>query len=319
MSESEMLEATEKVAHEAGKGSAETRQPDREDVVLGLSPSGFHRLAYADWGPIDDKRPIICVHGLTRQGRDFDHLAARLVAAGRRVVCPDLPGRGRSGWISNPDHYGLPQYCADMNALIARLGVSDVDWVGTSLGGLIGMIMAGCSGSIVRKLVINDIGPFVTSTGLRRIGQYIGKMPSLLKTIEEAETYFRTVLAPYGKLADLHWRHLTEHSVHWDDTRQGYVLLYDPAIAKGFRLPWFQPLDLWAYWEAIRCPVLLLRGKHSDLLSFDLVVEMRKRNAMVNAFQFDDCGHVPPLMATDQIDVVAQFLLKKSISGLGEN
>lgn len=205
-----------------------------------------------------------------------------------------------------------------MNAIIARLDVTEVDWVGTSLGGLIGMIMAGFPGSIVRKLVINDIGPFVSSNGLQRIGQYIGNMPSLFKTIEEAETYFRKVLAPYGRLADEHWQHLAEHSVRWDEARQGYALLCDPAIAKGFRLPWFQSLNLWAYWEAIKVPTLVLRGQHSDLLSFDLAAEMRKRNPMANVFQFDDCGHVPPLMAADQIDVVAQFLLKDTVSGFAE-
>jgi pimeloyl-ACP methyl ester carboxylesterase len=294
---------------------SKSRQPDREGIVLGLSPAGFHRLSYADWGPLDDQRPIICVHGLTRQGRDFDHLAARLVVAGRRVICPNLPGRGRSGWIGHPDHYALPQYCADMNALIARLGVCEIDWVGTSLGGLIGMIMAGFSGGIVRKLVINDIGPFASSSGLQRIGQYIGSMPSVFATIADAEKYFRTVLAPYGKLADEHWRHLTEHSVRWDEARRGYVLLCDPTIAKGFRSPWFQPLNLWGYWEAIKVPVLVLRGVHSDLLSFDLAVEMRKRNRMANVFQFDDCGHVPPLMAVEQIDVVARFLLDDARSG----
>jgi len=313
-----MFEATGEAMRGLAGGEPKSRQPDREDVVLGLSPSGFHQLAYADWGPVDDKRPIVCVHGLTRQGRDFDHLAERLVAAGRRVICPDLPGRGRSGWIGNPDHYALPQYCADMNALIARLGVSEVDWVGTSLGGLIGMIMAGFSGSIVRKLVINDIGPFVSSAGLQRIGRYIGNMPPPFKSIEVAETYFRTVLAPYGRLADEHWRHLTVHSVRWDGARQGYVLLCDPTIAKGFGLPWFQSLNLWAYWEAIKVPVLVLRGVHSDLLSFDLAGEMRKRNRMASVFQFDDCGHVPALMAPEQIDVVTQFLLKDTISGLGE-
>jgi pimeloyl-ACP methyl ester carboxylesterase len=301
-----------------GRGGGMRRQPDREGIVRGLSPVGFHQLAYADWGPLGDKKPIVCVHGLTRQGRDFDHLAERLVAAERRVICPDLPGRGRSSWISNPDHYALPQYCADMNALIARLGVAEVDWVGTSLGGLIGMIMAGVPGSIVRKLVINDIGPFVSSTGLQRIGQYIGIMPSPFKTIDDAEKYFRTVLAPYGRLADEHWRHLTEHSVRWDDARQGYAVLCDPAIAKGFRSPWYQPLNLWIYWEAIKVPSLVLRGKLSDLLSFELAAEMRRRNPMANVFEFDDCGHVPPLMASEHIDVVAQFLLKGTISGLEE-
>jgi pimeloyl-ACP methyl ester carboxylesterase len=314
-----MFEAAEKAMRGlvgGASGISKSRQPDREDVVLGLSPSGFYRLAFVDWGPIEDKRPIMCVHGLTRQGRDFDHLAERLVAAGKRVICPDLPGRGRSGWIGNPDHYALPQYCADMNALIARLDVSEVDWVGTSLGGLIGMIMAGFPGSIVRRLVINDIGPFVSSTGLHRIGQYIGSMPSSFATIEDAEKYFRTVLAPYGQLADEHWRHLAEHSVRWDDKRQGYAVLCDPAIEKGFRLPWFQPLNLWNYWEAIKVPILVLHGAQSDLLSSDLTAEMRKRNRMASVFRFDDCGHVLPLMVSGQIDVVAEFLLRDTTSSV---
>jgi pimeloyl-ACP methyl ester carboxylesterase len=181
--------------------------PDRRNEFLGLSPSGFHKSSYVDWGPIEDKRPVICVHGLTRQGRDFDHLAVELAAAGRRVICPDLVGRGRSGRIDNPRDYSLAQYCSDMNALIARLGVREVDWVGTSLGGLIGMVMAGFSGSILRKLVINDIGPFVSSAGLRRIGGYLREMPTSFETLADAEQYFRTVLAPYGELSDEHWAH----------------------------------------------------------------------------------------------------------------
>ena len=138
-----------------GAGAPSSRQPDREDVLLGLSPSGFHELAFVDWGRLEDKRPIICIHGLTRQGRDFDYLAKRLVDQGRRVICPDLPGRGRNSRLADPDDYALPQYCADMNALIARLGVAEVDLVGTSLGGLIGIIVAGFSGSIVRSSTIS--------------------------------------------------------------------------------------------------------------------------------------------------------------------
>jgi pimeloyl-ACP methyl ester carboxylesterase len=118
-------------------------EPDRQGTVLGLSPSGFHKISYVDWGSVEDRRPVICVHGLTRQGRDFDYLARQLVASGRRVICPDLPGRGRSGRLVNPDDYSLPQYCSDMNALLARLDVEEVDWVGTSLGGLVGMALAG--------------------------------------------------------------------------------------------------------------------------------------------------------------------------------
>jgi pimeloyl-ACP methyl ester carboxylesterase len=295
--------------HHVSAKSVAAVQPDREGVLLGLSPSGFHKVTYVEWGPLSDPRPIICVHGLTRQGRDFDYLAGQLAASGRRVICPDLPGRGRSGRLRNPDDYSLPQYCADMNALLARLGVEKVDWVGTSLGGLIGMVMAGFAGSIVRKLVINDIGPFVSSTGLRRIGRYISDMPASFATIEEGERYFRTVLEPYGNLSDEHWRHLAVHSLGWEDQRKRYAMLCDPSVAKGFNMPWFHPpLDLWKYWEAIKVPVLVLHGAKSDLLSRDLTMQMRKRNRHADVFSFDDCGHVPPLMAPDQIKIVTDFL-----------
>jgi pimeloyl-ACP methyl ester carboxylesterase len=283
--------------------------PDRRNEFLGLSPSGFHKISYVDWGPIEDKRPVICVHGLTRQGRDFDHLAVELAAAGRRVICPDLVGRGRSGRIDNPRDYSLPQYCSDMNALIARLGVREVDWVGTSLGGLIGMVMAGFSGSILRKLVINDIGPFVSSAGLRRIGGYLREMPTSFETLADAEQYFRTVLAPYGELSDEHWAHLTIHSVLQDDETGRCAMLCDPMIAKAFTAPWFySSLDLWRYWEAIDVPILVLHGGKSDLLSRDLTTEMRRRNLMASLVRFDDHGHVPPLMDREQVAIVAAFL-----------
>jgi pimeloyl-ACP methyl ester carboxylesterase len=286
----------------------EVKKPDREGALLGLSPSGFHEIAYVEWGPADRARPVLCVHGLTRQARDFDYLAAQLAAGGRRVICPDLPGRGRSGRISNPDHYSLPQYCADMNAVIARLGVREVDWVGTSLGGLIGMVMAGLPGSIIRRLVINDIGPYVAAAGLQRIGRYIAEMPKSFSTVEEGEKYFRTVLEPYGRLSDEHWRHLTVHSLSWNDELKRYAMLCDPAIGKAFRTWIYPPLDLWKYWEAIDVPILVLRGASSDLLPHRLTMEMRKRNPRANVFQFDDCGHVPPLMTSDQINVVTRFL-----------
>jgi pimeloyl-ACP methyl ester carboxylesterase len=303
-----MSKRAEKLLHRMTDKRTAPTEPDREDVVLGLSPSGFHEIAYVEWGPADDQRPIVCVHGLTRQGRDFDYLAARLAASGRRVICPDLPGRGRSGRVKNPDDYSLPQYCSDMNALLARLGASEVDWVGTSLGGLVGMVLAGFFGSIVRRLVINDIGPFVSSGGLRRIGAYIASMPTSFTTIEDGERYFRTVLEPYGYLSDEHWRHIAIHSLRWDEERRRYAVLCDPSIAKAFNSPWFYPLDLWKYWEAINVPILVLHGAKSDLLSSELTLEMRKRNRRANVFRFDDCGHVPPLMTRDQIEVVTKFL-----------
>jgi pimeloyl-ACP methyl ester carboxylesterase len=284
--------------------------PDRSDVLLGMSKSGFHELAYYEWGAQQAERPILCVHGLTRQARDFDYLAADLAAAGRRIVCPDLAGRGQSGRLADPDDYGLPQYCADMNSLIARLRSKEIDWIGTSLGGLIGMVIAAFPGSPIRRLVINDIGPFVSWTGLLRIGRYIAEMPTSFETFEEAERYFREILAPYGALSDEHWRHLARHSVCWDAAQGHYAVLCDPLIARAFGMPWSYSLDLWRYWERIDVPILVLHGADSDLLSSDLIREMSQRNRRVSVRQFADCGHAPPLMTADQIDVVKEFLLE---------
>jgi pimeloyl-ACP methyl ester carboxylesterase len=203
-------------------------EPDRKGNILGLSLTGFHEVAYVDWGPIDGAVPVVCIHGLNRQGRDFDYLAAHLAALGRRVICPDLVGRGRSGRLRNPDEYALPQYCADMNALFARMDVKEVDWIGTSLGGMIGIVMAGLPGNSMRRLVINDIGPSLPWAGLARIGSYVSAMPADFRGLEEVEAYFRDVLAPFGDLSDEHWRHIARHSVAWNANRGRYVMLCDP-------------------------------------------------------------------------------------------
>jgi pimeloyl-ACP methyl ester carboxylesterase len=170
------------------------------------------------------------------------------------------------------------------------------------------MVLGGFAGSIVKKLVINDIGPYVSSTGLKRIGEYVNQMPSSFATIGGAESYIRSVLAPYGKLADEHWRHLTQHSVRWDEPSQQFKMLCDPLIGKTFKYPWSYPLDLWKYWEAIEAPTLVLQGAKSDLLSRELTLEMKRRNGCAEVVRFDDCGHVPPLMASDQIEVLMRFL-----------
>ena len=287
---------------------ADRPQPERRGIVTGLSATAFHRVSYVDWGPIDDETPVICVHGLTRQGRDFDLLAADLRSCGRRVVCPDLPGRGRSDWLSEPDEYALPQYCADMNALIARLDVDEVDWVGTSLGGLIGIILAGMPGSPIRRLVVNDIGPYVASIGLVRIGHYLREMPESFPTIEAAEAYFREILAPYGDLTDAQWRLITEHSVCWDAAKNTFLMLCDKNIGKAFRNSWFASLNIWKYWEEIPVPTLILHGVQSDLLTRQLTDEMTARNPHASVVRFEECGHVPPLFESHQIEVVRNFL-----------
>ena len=297
----------------SGKPAPEQNpEPDRARTIRGLSLTGFHDLAYVDWGPTQAHPPVICVHGLTRQGRDFDYLAAYLAAAGRRVVCPDLVGRGQSGRLRDPNEYALPQYCADMNALIAHLDAGQVDWVGTSLGGLIGIVLAGLPETPIRRIVVNDIGPYLPWSGLARIGSYVSSMPADFHDLGEAEAYFREVLAPFGDLPDEHWARITRHSVAWHASRERYVMLCDPQIVRAFRNPWHYSLDLWKYWTAIKVPILVIRGVESDLLPADLAHQMEQRNLLAKVYEVEGCGHAPTLMGTDQITLVSDFLTSQA-------
>jgi pimeloyl-ACP methyl ester carboxylesterase len=289
--------------------------PDRTGSVLGLTRRSFHRIAFTDWGPAVSDRPVLCVHGLTRNGRDFDHLAAALAGRKRRVVCPDLPGRGQSERLKDSSDYVLPQYCSDMTILIAALGCTEIDWVGTSLGGLIGMVLAALPGSPIRRLVINDIGPYLPWAGLLRLGANLNEAPRSFDTIEAAELYFRRVLAPFGELEDEHWRHLTAHSVEWKPERQRFESLCDPNIAHAFRNPWHYSVDLWKYWDAIDIPVLVVRGQHSDLLPEDVLKDMLRRNRNATAHIVQNCGHAPALIAPDQVELVGAFLNRKTNAG----
>lgn len=274
---------------------------------LGLSFKGFHHLAYWEWGPAEAERTVVCVHGLTRQGRDFDVLARALVRRGCRVVCPDLAGRGMSDWLPDGSGYTLVQYCADMNALVARLDVDQVDWVGNSLGGLIGMILAGQRQHPIRRLVINDIGPFIPGAALRRIGGYLNGPPPHFDDLAGAEAHFRDILAPYGVLSDEQWRHLTEHSIR-RHAEGGYILRCDPAIGEAYR-PWrVGSITMWEQWDRVSCPTLLLRGALSDMLLAATAEEMTRRGPKARLIEFPAIGHVPTLMTQDQIGPVIEFL-----------
>ncbi len=276
-----------------------------------LSPGGFVRLAWAEWGPEAAGRVVVCVHGLTRNARDFDVLAQDLAGLGWRVVSVDVPGRGRSEWLRRPEDYAYPFYAAALAALIGRLGVEQVDWVGTSMGGLIGMMLAAQPASPIRRLVLNDIGAFIPQASLERIAQYVGRDP-LFGSVDEVETYLRQVNAPFGPLSDAQWRHLASHSaLRAEDGR--WRLHYDPAIGKAFANAPIDDVALWPAWEPIACPVLILRGGESDLLSRETAAEMTRRGVAAQAgkvrvHEIAGVGHAPALMALDQIALVREFL-----------
>ena len=286
-------------------GSGEVSMEPRERSYLGLSAKGFHRLVYWEWGAPENARVLLCVHGLTRQGRDFDRLASAL-AAHYRVAAPDIVGRGQSDWLADKAGYGYPQYCADMAVLLARLGSATVDWVGTSMGGLIGMMLAAQPNSPIRHLVLNDIGPLVPKAGVERLAAYVGKDPRF-PNLDAAIAYTREVAAPFGALSEDEWRHLTVHGLR-QEPDGSFRLRYDPAIAAPLQGE-IKDVDLWSLWDRIACPVLVLRGQHSDLLLPATAAEMQRRGPKAKVVEIPGCGHAPALMAAEQIALVREFLL----------
>jgi pimeloyl-ACP methyl ester carboxylesterase len=279
----------------------------REGHFLGLSPAGFHRIAYTEWGDAQSSRVVICCHGLTRNGRDFDTLASDL-SRDCRVICPDIVGRGQSDWLREPLHYGYPQYCADMNALIARLGVDDILWIGTSMGGLIGMTLAAQTNSPIRRLVINDVGPFVPKAALLRIADYVG-LDNRFSSLAAVETHLRKVLAPFGPLTEAQWQHLVAHG-HRRREDGTFGLAYDPAITNNVRLA-IQDWDLWALWDRITCPTHVIRGAQSDLLLPETAGEMTRRGPRAELVTWDGMGHAPALMAPEQIATIRAWLIQE--------
>jgi pimeloyl-ACP methyl ester carboxylesterase len=283
----------------------------RFDSVQCLSPAGLHRTAYMEWGDPHNPRVLVCVHGLTRLGRDFDRLA-RALAEHYRVVCPDVVGRGRSDWLREPIHYVVPQYVADMVTLIARLNAQSVHWVGTSMGGLIGIALAGLADSPISRLVINDVGPRLDAAALVRIGSYVGK-PIRFASVEEAIDYVAMVAAPFGLRTRDEWREIAEPALRADG--DGWVLHYDPLIAVPFAAVTPQAAAageaaMWRLYDSIACPTLITRGEQSDLLSRETADEMTRRGPRGRLVEFAGVGHAPMFFHDDQISVVRDFLLQ---------
>jgi pimeloyl-ACP methyl ester carboxylesterase len=282
----------------------------RSDYVTCLGTRGFHRMHYVEWGDPGAGRVVICAHGLTRNGRDFDTLAQALPEF--RVVSPDIVGRGKSDWLQAKEEYGYQQYCADMTVLIARATAGDgkpkrVYWVGTSMGGIIGLLLASRPNTPIEKLIVNDVGAVIPKAAVERIAAYVGKDPTF-RSLQELEAYLRLVSAPFGPLTDAQWRHLTETGAKQrEDGTWG--MRYDPGIGVPFQKESVADVDLWMYWDAITCPTLLLRGAQSDLLLKDTATAMTRRGPKPKLVEFDGLGHAPMLMAEDQIKVVRDFLL----------
>jgi pimeloyl-ACP methyl ester carboxylesterase len=292
--------------------------------VTCASPRGLHRLAYWQWdarcGAPQGEGTVVCVHGLTRNARDFDALAARL-SERYRVVCPDMAGRGRSDRLADPMSYAVPQYVADCVTLVARLDVEKVDWIGTSMGGLIGMSLAALPGNPVARLVLNDIGPSIEPAGLARIGGYVGDDPSY-ESFEQGERALRELMRDFGPHTDAEFRLLSRHYLvrkpaagetgGAGEAPERWGHHYDPAIAVPFRALAGQPQpDLWPFWAAIRCPTLAIRGAQSDILTADVAARMAASGPRAEVVEFEGIGHAPTLIADAQIAAVERFLNKE--------
>ncbi|MGE0329622.1 MAG: alpha/beta fold hydrolase [Ramlibacter sp.] len=286
-------------------------------------PSGGHRMAWWQWGDPAAGHVVVCVHGLSRQGRDFDVLAQALVAragGALRVVCPDVAGRGRSEWLKDPMGYQLPTYAADMLALLAQVHrdapVSMFDWVGTSMGGLIGMAVCGTPGLPLpappRRLVLNDVGPVIQWQALQRIGTYLG-YPTRFDTLQQAADAMWAVSTSFGPHTPQQWLDLSRAMVR--ALPDGALTLhYDPAIAVPFRTITQDAAaqgeaTLWQLFDNIQAQTLLTRGAQSDLLSRETAQAMTQRGPRARLVEFAGVGHAPTLVAPDQVEAVASFLL----------
>ena len=271
-----------------------------------LAPSGFHRIAYRERSGPESASTLVCVHGLTRNGGDFGTIGDAL-SDRYRIVAPDMPGRGKSQWLTDPSQYDYPLYLSDCAALIARLDVERLDWIGTSMGGLIGMMLAAQPGSPIRRLVINDVGPFISKAGLARIRDYVGLDPTF-PSLDALEAALRATYATFGPLTDAQWRKLASDSAR--EKPGGFGLAYDPGIAAAFKAGPLEDVDLWPVWDKINCPTLVLRGAVSDLLPREAAEEMTRRGPKARLVEFAGIGHAPALVAEDQIAVVRDFLLR---------
>jgi pimeloyl-ACP methyl ester carboxylesterase len=271
-----------------------------------LSASGFHHVVYTEWPGPSGAPTLLCVHGLTRNGKDFDTIAESL-SAHYRVICPDMPGRGRSEWLKNPAEYGYPLYVQNCAALIARLDVDSVDWLGTSMGGIIGMIIASQPRNPIRKLVLNDIGPYLAKEGLERIASYVGLDPTF-ESFEAFEEALRKLAAPFGPLTDEQWRKMAADMAE-RKPGGGWGFAYDPRIADAFKAGPIKDVDMWPMWDTIRSPTLVLRGADSDLLTHETAEEMTRRGPKAKLIELSGIGHAPALVSEDQIDAIRDFLL----------
>ncbi len=288
-----------------------------------ISTAGLHTMAYKEWGDPHNTNILVCVHGLTRVADDFDSLAAAL-STSYRVICPDVVGRGRSSHLRDPQLYNIPQYVSDMVTLLAQILANDttssttVSWLGTSMGGLIGMILASLPGNPIHKLILNDIGPTLNVAALIRIGEYVGQ-PMRFATLDEGIHFIRAISNSFGPHSDEEW-HKLGRDVLRQDVDGSWIRHYDLGLAVPFQQASRelesikkQEAILWAAYDAIQCPTLLVRGAESDLLTPDTAQVMTQRGPKATLVEIPGVGHAPTFIHSEQVAIVQNFLNAEKI------
>lgn len=270
-----------------------------------IGPAGWHALHATDWGSRRSERVIVCAHGYSGNGRDFDEIA-RTLSREARVICPDIAGRGESAWLPSPLAYHFPQFLGDLRTLLAQLGVPRVEWVGTSMGGLLGMMLAAEPNAPISRLVLNDVGAFVPGDALARIARNLAAPPHF-ESLAALAGHLKRTHADWGPITDAQWAHLARH--HARRIPEGYALHYDPRIARIAHPPPFAPgLSLWSTWYRVRCPVMVIRGRTSPILPAAVLEAMLAVKPGTRFVEIADAGHAPSLMAAEQIAIVREFL-----------
>ncbi|HUB97495.1 MAG TPA: alpha/beta hydrolase [Stellaceae bacterium] len=275
-----------------------------QHALLCLGPHGFYRMGFVVWPGRVGGRTIVCVHGLTRNGRDFDVLAQTL-SEDATVLCPDMPGRGASDRFDLAEDYSYPTYLGAVAQLLTRYDLAEIDWVGTSMGGIVGMFLAAMPGTPIRRLVLNDVGPLITAASLKRLSEYVGADVAF-PDLAALEANFRRIAAPFGPLSDGEWHRLAATSSRRRPDGL-YVYDYDPRIANAVRQTEPKDVDLWAIWDAIKAPTLVMRGADSDLLRHEDAVAMTERGPKARLVELPGIGHAPALMAAEQIALIRDF------------
>ncbi|WP_353570601.1 alpha/beta hydrolase [Candidatus Albibeggiatoa sp. nov. BB20] len=278
----------------------------RQHSIICANPHGTHRIAYTEWGNPDNPNVLVCVHGLTRNGRDFDFLA-QVLSKRYRIICPDIVGRGRSDWLEQAEHYNYNTYITDMLSLLNQLGLKNVDWVGTSMGGIIGMLIAAQQPQMIKRLLLNDIGAVISQQALQRIGGYLQTEQMFFANLDAVETYLRHIHATFGHLSDEQWKHLAAHGSY--EKNGQYYLAYDPKISKVFQESIGQDVELWDIWKLIKSPVMVLHGLDSDILTQDTLDKMKEIHSELTIVHCVKVGHAPPLTTKEQTDSAACWLL----------